>query len=68
MTAAQFKKEIMIADGLDDGIYGPDEDPLELRDEYNFEGGALFAVYKLDRILKLVDAPHLQLVTPKPQK
>jgi len=67
MTAAQFKKEILIAEDVDT-IYDADEDPTELRDEYDFEDGALFAVYKLDRILKLVDAPTLQLVTPKPKK
>ena len=67
MTAAQFKKEIMIAKD-DDTILDVDEAPRELRDDCEFEDGHLFAVYKLDRILKLVDAPHLQVVTPKPKK
>jgi len=61
MTAPQFRKEIMLA-------YDVDRDPSELRDEYSCEDGDLFAVYKLDRILKLVDASHLQLVTPNPKK
>ena len=67
MTAAQFKKEIMIAKD-DDTILDVDEAPTDLRDDCEFRNGHLFAVYKLDRILKLVDAPHLQLVTPKPKK